>query len=577
MPLDTYGTQPPSANNPIAQYIEPDGYVNKGRFLEDARKKIFGDFDPQSSYKKAMDRLPEIRARMFKEQVGKNWFQQSQIDWNKMQNGGKMNQLQQEYWAKYVGDYQKETQRRIEKEQAQRKAVYDQQEKMFDYGANQYETRKAQAKESQERIEKERKFLLEKALPAAARSLTTPEDYPQKYAEFMRTYGTTPGISAMLRQGVPTQFNQQWADRTVQAQTTIEQQRKANESKSGKILQKQDRELQEDLMDSSGKVIHKMGTDYIVSISEDGSEVAGSRVFKDKSPKVDSVQMYDEKTGELVQTLDVNRGDRIDIPEGLTTSKPAERSAQNYLLKSGETVISYDKGKTFVGSKSENINMPYDAVKVTPSMSEVQMLRSQERAKNELKKPAGDESEKESALSTIETKSGVGPYSMLSAAIDNVAGGLGVDAIFGREGFFPETQKSRQMLRTIKQVGKSALMNSSRGAIWEQQRIDDLFPDPSKVFVNPATEAKKFVTVRKVLASEREFNNQAIQMSTDPKEISALNKSNLEIDRLLALIGTGKDTSKPREVSRISSDEEFDALPSGARFIGPDGKTRRKP
>jgi hypothetical protein len=28
---------------------------------------------------------------------------------------------------------------------------------------------------------------------------------------------------------------------------------------------------------------------------------------------------------------------------------------------------------------------------------------------------------------------------------------------------------------------------------------------------------------------------------------------------------------------RINSDADYAALPSGARFVGPDGKTRRKP
>jgi len=34
---------------------------------------------------------------------------------------------------------------------------------------------------------------------------------------------------------------------------------------------------------------------------------------------------------------------------------------------------------------------------------------------------------------------------------------------------------------------------------------------------------------------------------------------------------------KPSAVPRISGDAEYNALPSGAEFIGPDGKTRRKP
>jgi len=76
---------------------------------------------------------------------------------------------------------------------------------------------------------------------------------------------------------------------------------------------------------------------------------------------------------------------------------------------------------------------------------------------------------------------------MLAAAFDAIAGGMGIDLVLGKEGFFTETQENRQVLRTIKQIGKAALMNSSRGAIWEQQRIDRLFPDPDRFWRNPRT------------------------------------------------------------------------------------------
>lgn len=45
-----------------------------------------------------------------------------------------------------------------------------------------------------------------------------------------------------------------------------------------------------------------------------------------------------------------------------------------------------------------------------------------------------------------------------------------------------------------------------------------------------------------------------------------------------SMIGKVAPPTKPNGApARISSDEEYNALPSGARFVGPDGKTRRKP
>ena len=132
---------------------------------------------------------------------------------------------------------------------------------------------------------------------------------------------------------------------------------------------------------------------------------------------------------------------------------------------------------------------------------------------------------------------GTGPWSMAGAMFDAVFGGIGIDKVFGKKGFFQDTQENRQNLRLIKQIGKSALMNSSRGAIWEQQRIDKMFPDPDKLWRNPTTESKKFKAIRKILQVERKYNNRAIISARDPKIVSKLTSSNIELDKLLEIIG----------------------------------------
>ena len=139
--------------------------------------------------------------------------------------------------------------------------------------------------------------------------------------------------------------------------------------------------------------------------------------------------------------------------------------------------------------------------------------------------------------------SGTGLYANLGAAIDATLGGVGIDALFGKEGFFKDTQDARQKLRLIKQLGKTAFMNSSRGAIWEQQKIDKLFPNPTDLFANPRTEARKFVTLRQSLLTEKRFNLEAIAASGDPKEISKFKASNADINKLLAHIGSGESGS----------------------------------
>ena len=223
-----------------------------------------------------------------------------------------------------------------------------------------------------------------------------------------------------------------------------------------------------------------------------------------------------------------------------------QKTGTNWMLPDKTTVTSFDGGRTYNDATGKSVPMPYDAVKynATVSGSEMSMI--------EAKKQAGkqDPSDEEGLL-PIDSKTmveraqeGTGPWASLAAAVDNVLGGVGIGKIFGKDGYFQDTQESRQVLRTVKQVGKAALMNSSRGAVWEQERIDLLFPDPKKFFVNPSTEAKKFKAVIGVLKQEKRFNNQAIQTAVDGKEVAKLRQSNIDIDRLISLIGTGESASK---------------------------------
>jgi len=214
-----------------------------------------------------------------------------------------------------------------------------------------------------------------------------------------------------------------------------------------------------------------------------------------------------------------------------------KKSGQNYLLEDKSIVTSFDGGRTFKSKDGKPSPMPFNAVKVTATIGgqDLSMLKAQKTAEKEQKIT------REMAAKDVAkiAKSGTGPYNMLAAAFDAIAGGMGIDLVLGKEGFFTETQENRQVLRTIKQIGKAALMNSSRGAIWEQQRIDRLFPDPDRFWRNPRTEMKKFETLREMLSIERAFNNEAIIAAVTPKEVSDLRKSNVDIDRLLALIKQG--------------------------------------
>ena len=218
-----------------------------------------------------------------------------------------------------------------------------------------------------------------------------------------------------------------------------------------------------------------------------------------------------------------------------------EKVAVNFILPTGETVLSYDGGRTYLGKDREPIAMHPDAVKV-PAGATLSELKAQQAKKQALEDEEAITEPTKGKTAEEAAKGGTGPYAMLAAGIDRFLGGLGVDKVFGAEGIFPETQENRQILRTIKQLGKAALINSPRFPMQEQKVVDKLFPDPDTFFVNPRTEAQKFKVLRNVMKTEKAWNNKAIQSAITPKEISDLRKNNLEIDRVLNLIGEGEQT-----------------------------------
>ncbi len=252
---------------------------------------------------------------------------------------------------------------------------------------------------------------------------------------------------------------------------------------------------------------------------------------------------------------------------------PPAKAAQNWLLGNDESVISYDGGRTYIDKDGKNQPMPSDATKISVTMTgtERELGRARERALAMIK--TAPTITRAIAIEEV-AKGGTGPYSKLAAAFDAIAGGLGVKELFGGKGsFFPETQKNRQALRTIKQLGKAALLLSTRGATYEQKILDKLFPDPDKMWTNPETEALKFNELRITLSQVRTFNNEAIAQSSSVTEIRKLEESNIKLNRLLALLGGGALTEN---IPTINSQEEYDALSSGDIYFE-DGKKYRKP
>jgi predicted DNA binding CopG/RHH family protein len=133
-----------------------------------------------------------------------------------------------------------------------------------------------------------------------------------------------------------------------------------------------------------------------------------------------------------------------------------------------------------------------------------------------------------------------GLWANVEAGIDALAGGVGIDTLFGKEGFFKDTQDARQNVRILKQLGKSAFMNSQKGPIWEQKIIQELFPNERGLFVNPRTEARKIPKLRTALEAEREYKINALKVTTDKILARDLRKSITDIDRIRNMLGKAK-------------------------------------
>lgn len=130
-----------------------------------------------------------------------------------------------------------------------------------------------------------------------------------------------------------------------------------------------------------------------------------------------------------------------------------------------------------------------------------------------------------------------------------------------------------------------ALSNNRRFPVAEMQSIEreiDIEPD---AWNSTDTLRTKMKAVDEVLARRSADNRRAATDASLPaqtrQDAAAASKAIDDFRRTMGVPDSGAPRSAGRGaatgVQRITSDAEYDALPSGAVFVAPDGKTRRKP
>jgi hypothetical protein len=239
---------------------------------------------------------------------------------------------------------------------------------------------------------------------------------------------------------------------------------------------------------------------------------------------------------------------------------PADSTPQAKAYQVGtDTVLSYDGGRTYVSRDGQITAMPTEGVVPLSDTIAYEVMRSERvraLAGNRLKEL--DEglglvlrkgsAENPEAVSSADmglvrdamdaARNGTGVWSGLGALIDNVAGGM-IPSEAVRQ-YFQDNQQSRQYLRALTILGRSALVVNPRFPVAEMERVGALFPDPDKFFRNPESEALKLIELKAIATAQLRANLDAIQQGTisDAATLQAVQANNYELERLLGLLQT---------------------------------------
>jgi len=152
-------------------------------------------------------------------------------------------------------------------------------------------------------------------------------------------------------------------------------------------------------------------------------------------------------------------------------------------------------------------------------------------------------------------KNGTGFWSNVFAAVDAVAGGVLAPETFAD--LFADTQESRQAVRLIRILGRSALSTSPRFAVAELETVQELFPNEATFFSNPETEAKKLIGLYDELENEEYRLQTLLSTSGVDSAVAAQSKQKIyEINRLKEILGPVRDVSMAASLKEVSRANE---------------------
>jgi hypothetical protein len=127
-------------------------------------------------------------------------------------------------------------------------------------------------------------------------------------------------------------------------------------------------------------------------------------------------------------------------------------------------------------------------------------------------------------------RNGTGPWSTFQAFINNTLGGLTGTSPF------KDNAESRNFLKAIELLSRTALVSNSRYALGEMAAISELYPNPDNVFRSPASEAAKFIQLKRFALQFKRDNLDSLAAGASGTARDSLLKHNRSLDRLLTLL-----------------------------------------
>jgi len=271
----------------------------------------------------------------------------------------------------------------------------------------------------------------------------------------------------------------------------------------------------------------------------------------------------------------VNNKEQGTVFELRTVPTQQQKPAKAFLIEDeNKIVLSYDGGRTYTDEKGETQNIPTTGstpLSDTIAYTVAKNARIRAVAGQQLDAiaqeflslgitdlrvgtrgdPVNLTGEQETFVKDAVRAAldGTGPWARIGSAINAVIGGFaGIE-------FFSDTPDNRNYLKAIRILGRSALVVNPRFPVAEMQNVGELFPNEEAFFVNPGSESRKLISLKRVAIDQLTNNLSKIESGTlSEKDRDATMTNNNELRRLLSLLET-----VPADPSATGSGAAIDA------------------